>query len=97
MKSTEKKSTETILAEIQKDMHYLLEKQDNIIESFGGKFKMTDDRITRGCEKTTKLEERMTKAERVQDVRISNLTKVIAALAIGVTLFAQKLYAFIFG
>ena len=100
------KSTETILAEIQKDIQHFKENQDkgfkhieeqqsNMIESYNGKFLMVDNRITRGCDKTGKLEERVAEAEKVQAVRISTMTKVIAALAIGATLCAQEIWEFI--
>ena len=89
------KSTETILAEIQKDLTHILKDQSRMIESYNGKFEMTDDRITRVCDKAIKLEERITEAEKVQAVRISNMTKVIAGLAIGATLFCERIWHFI--
>lgn len=69
---------------------------DRMIESFNGKNEMTDARITRGCDKTGKIETRLGEVEKVQAVRISRLTQVIAALAIGATLAAQKIWAHLF-
>lgn len=100
------KSTETILAEIQKDIQHFRENQDkgfkhieeqqsNMIESYNGKFLMVDNRITKGEGHTDDLCKRMREAEKVQAVRISTMTKVIAALAIGATLFCERIWHFI--
>jgi hypothetical protein len=75
---------------------HLEEQQSRMIESYNGKFKMTDDRITRVCDKHNRLDTRLQDVEKVQAVRISNLTKVIAGFAIGATLLAQKVWEFIF-
>jgi len=71
-------------------------RSDRIIESFNGKNKMTDDRITRECEKITEIDDRVREVEKVQAVRISNLTKVIAGFAIGATILAERIWSFIF-
>ena len=100
------KSTEIILAEIQKDIQHFKENQDkgfkhieeqqsNMIESYNGKFLMVDNRITKGEKHTDNLCERTREVEKIQAVRISTMTKVIAALAIGATLCAQKIWEFI--
>ena len=113
------KSTETILAEIQKDITHYTEKQDRCFEELkkqqDKKNTMTDNRITRVEEDYQKqldnhcprirameknlgemnVQEEIGEIKKVQAVRISNLTKVIAALAIGATLCAQKIWEFI--
>jgi len=71
-------------------------RSDSIIESFNGKNQMTDTRITKGEEHTDKLCVRMREVEKVQAVRISTMTKVIAAVTIGLTIVAQRIWESIF-
>jgi len=45
--SSENNKQNITLAEMGKDIKYIIDRLDKLIESYNGKFRMTDDRITR--------------------------------------------------
>ena len=103
------KSTETILAEIQLNLEHLEENQkkcfkeikDQIFKSEEKAQKQLDNHCPRirNLEKNIgqmNIQEEIGEIKKVQAVRISNLTKVIAGLSIGATLLASKIWAYLF-
>ena len=100
------KSTETILAEIQKDIKYNAEKQkkgfedikqhqENIIISQNGKNKMLDDRISKECLVIDKIDERLQSVEVKQAVVVTKLAMLISGAIFAVYFLIERAWEFI--
>jgi hypothetical protein len=102
------KSTETILAEIRINLEHLEENQKKCFKEIKEQIYKSEEKAQkqldnhcpriRAMEKNLgemNVQEEIGEIKKVQAVRISTLTKVIAALAIGATLLAERIWCFI--
>ena len=100
-------SVEITLVKIQKDIAYIREahkkcfedikgQQSRMIESYNGKFKMTDDRITKECEVISGMNKRLQKVEIKQAVVVTKLAMLFSGAVFGVYFLFEKAYHIIF-
>lgn len=90
------KSTETKLAEIMLKLEHIDENQSNMIESYNGKFKMTDDRITRECKVIEKIDDRLQAVEVKQAIVVTKLAMLVSGAIFALYFLIERAWNFIF-